>query len=455
MNTFTIYQRWIDVGVGDPEFSSTMAYVKIKAKDYNLTKNENIWSKSVQEEILVSTYPLAFWILQSWWRLLYEPLPAHNKEPENSWRMAHELGAAAHGFVWPIIVFASDSQNMHVWSTTYPTESEQSIQYLSGQYVSVDIPLDSFRSSLHEFVSTVLSRLDAFKINKTELLELYEIIKDEENDECYREYRKLEAIMGFDPDECDPDIMKVALRLKQKAGWKAMVELAPIFGRYVQEKPLQGINNLIEAEGFVGKPQASILENNELNNSSLAPWERAVKDARRVRQEIGNESRKISTADLFDLLGVSKDDSKNWKPLRRSNVSVGIPKNKSSIKFVPRKLHHISKRFELARYIADFIYVGSRQWLANTDLDTARQKYQRAFAAEFLCPINALAGFLGGDTSDEAFEDASQKFGVSKSAITALLMNNHYLPRYHIERLPYSIHPDFAQNDQNLAAVYL
>ena len=42
---------------------------------------------------------------------------------------------------------------------------------------------------------------------------------------------------------------------------------------------------------------------------------------------------------------------------------------------------------------------------------------QRAFAAEFLCPINALQAFLDDDLSEERIEEAADYFGVS--ALTA------------------------------------
>jgi hypothetical protein len=46
----------------------------------------------------------------------------------------------------------------------------------------------------------------------------------------------------------------------------------------------------------------------------------------------------------------------------------------------------------------------------SADLATARQKFQRAFAAEFLCPINSLVEYLSEDFSDTALEDAALRF---------------------------------------------
>ena len=110
------HQSWSSVGSGAPEIAKTLAQLEIRVGDLNLTRNENIFSQSIQDYVVVSTYPLALWMLHNWWRLLYEPLPTWGK-PDVSWRMAPELGAANQGFVWPKILFASDGKNIQVWSS--------------------------------------------------------------------------------------------------------------------------------------------------------------------------------------------------------------------------------------------------------------------------------------------------------------------------------------------------
>jgi hypothetical protein len=62
----------------------------------------------------------------------------------------------------------------------------------------------------------------------------------------------------------------------------------------------------------------------------------------------------------------------------------------------------------LSRFLGDYLFSGTDNdaWITNTDLGTARQKYQRAFAAEFLCPINGLGDYLQGNFTEPALEDA-------------------------------------------------
>jgi hypothetical protein len=437
MKKIDFRQSWSSVGSGKPEIGNTIAQFEIYAGDCNLTRNENIFSQSIQDHVIVSTYPLGLWMLQNWWRLLYEPLPAHHK-PDVSWRMAHELGAANYGFVWPKVIFASDGLTIQVWSSPSNINYEQSVTYINGLEFPISVPIPEFRKTLIEFISTVENRLYAVGLQSTDLSALFNIVKEEEENEDSRIYRKLEALMGFDPDECSPETMDYAVNLYGKYGEGTLLELAPVYGKGGQEKPLEPIEDFVNAPGVFGEPSIST-RTKEHKVYSATPWKLAVDDARELRSEIGNTLDPIDTKKLFDLLGIASSAEDKWMPMGRSSVSVGIPINNKSIKFVPRKKHPISKRFELSRYVGDFIHTGRNKWLTNTDLGTFRQKYQRAFAAEFLCPINGLITFLEDDFSEEAIEDAADHFNVSEQTVSSLLANNHYIEYQSINKPPYHI----------------
>ena len=76
-----------------------------------------------------------------------------------------------------------------------------------------------------------------------------------------------------------------------------------------------------------------------------------------------------------------------------------------------------SRRFGLARLMADHIASAAEDaLLPATRLKTERQKFQRAFAQEFLCPFDALNEHLGypdAEMVDEfAIHDAAEHFDV-------------------------------------------
>ncbi len=362
MKKFEFRQKWLNPGAGEPELSNTMAQLEVYVEDFNLTKNENIWSQSIQESIVVSTYPLALWILQSWWRLLYEPLPPRGKLTTH-WRMAHELGAANHGFVWPKLLFASDSENIQIWASPSDTQCRQSVRYLNGVTSPISISVSEFQNVLVDFISTIANRLDAVGVPGSDLSELFKIIMDEQQEEESFIYRKLEALMGFDPDECSSEAMHYALQLRRDYGEETLSELAPIYGKNARGKPLQPIEHFMHATGVLGKPTFSTAADEKRAEGHSAPWRLAVEDAHRIRKEICNENGPVKTNDLFDLLGVASCDADKWEPDGRVSVSVGIPTSSRHIKFVPRKKHPMSKRFELSRYIGDFFIA---VWIAGS-----------------------------------------------------------------------------------------
>ena len=86
-----------------------------------------------------------------------------------------------------------------------------------------------------------------------------------------------------------------------------------------------------------------------------------------------------------------------------------------------------SRRFGLSRLLADQIFWESDDKLRpSTVAITARQKFQRAFGAEFLAPASALEERVGFDIGDEEMlADVASEFGVSD-----------WLVRYQIENHP-------------------
>lgn len=62
-----------------------------------------------------------------------------------------------------------------------------------------------------------------------------------------------------------------------------------------------------------------------------------------------------------------------------------------------------------------------------------RQKAQRSFAAELLCPFDAIMEMLRGDCSGENLSDIAERFQVSELTIRTQLVNHKILEREDIE----------------------
>jgi hypothetical protein len=435
MTELHINAKWMAAASGEPEVRATAAQIDIHVDRICLTRNQDIWAETVRDNAFLSAYPLAMWLASSWWRLNYEPQPA--QQPGFGWRLAHELGAANHGFVWPRVIFVPDGEAIHVWAGTSMTP-DQSVQYLQALEVPKLIPLPGFQQSVHRFVQSVLARLDAKELAGTNLAHLWAALQEDLADPEAVRLRKLEAELGFDPEECPEDMLNAAMQWEGRVGDQALSELAPAIASSGASPDLSVLGQLANAAGIVGTPQVTPDSIQHLERG--APWERAVHDAQALRRVMGNAKEPMTSKSLHSLLGLSTAALEEGSVSTvRPPVAVAMPTNGHELKYVSRRRGPIGQRFELARFLGEYLRPSSDKshWLASTDLKTSRQKYQRAFAAEFLCPIDSLTSFLNGDFSSYAIEEAAHQFEVSEQAVTSLLLNNGYIPRDGSGTLPY------------------
>lgn len=436
--------QWLLAGSDQPALRHTSAQLGLYVDDVCLTRNEDVWSRTVRDSVLLSAYPLALWLASSWWRLNWEPLPPLGRQPSHDWRMAHEVGAADHGFVWPRVLFASDGEAISVWAAPTSTQG-QSVRYLTGLDGPRSVALADFQQRVRELIQTVINRLDATDCAATDLASLWILLQEDQADPEAQRRRRLEAELGFDPEECPEHVLAAALTWQQRMGMSAFSELAPVFGAEDSNVGLSDIEQLVGADGVVGEPEVSSAQVEPLSNG--APWQRGVHAARQLRVHLGNLSGPVRDKELTGLLGLPAEQVTDWKFSERHPVAVAMPiGNSRGLKFVTRKKHPAARRFEFARFVADRLQQtnGATDWLASTDLATSRQKYQRAFAAEFLCPIEALVDFLRGDYSEAAFEEAADHFRVGEQTVESLLVNNGYIAppsTYWRQGLPYRFTP--------------
>ena len=432
MNAFRWTWEWASATHDEgPEVADTIARLALHVGPHNLMRNEDVWSRDPQEAMLASAYPLASWFASSWWRLHWEPLPPDGVSPTIEWRMAHELAAAGHGFVWPQVLFAADGQRMRVWAVASRPDARQSLRYLTSLEQPTYVSLGDFGRGIEAFITATLERLDARGRRESDLRLLWNFVCEDRADSESAAYRRLEAEFGFEPDEAPEPFMEAALRLRQIMG-PSLSEVAAVYGKGTGG-PTE-IEALIQAPGLRGSPSDPRPSDAApaSGRGSVRPWEEAVEAARSVRAAIGNTEGRLEEEVLYDLLGIAAGEMASWSPpAQRTKAVLAKPLSHGHYRFVPRRGHPTSRRFDLARLYSDYLLPEATRgaWLASSDLGTARQQYQKAFAAEFLCPIRALTAFLEKDYSDGAIEEAAGYFGVSPLAAKALLTNNAILAR--------------------------
>ena len=442
MTNFKINYEWSPHNDVRPEVGVTSGHVRIFLDGLCLTENKNIWSNEIKEEVYVSLYPLAMWLASSWWRLHYEVLPdSGRKAPSHDWRMSHEMVAANMGFVWPNIVFSADSDSVHIWAQASQSNIEESVRFLHGLDYARSIPKRDFTRAISSLIEGVLAQLQSVGHRNSDLAELWSFIsKDLKNPGELRK-RRLEAELGFDPENCPKDLLTKAVDLDEMIGENSFSELSGAYAENIENR-LETMQELVQSEGLKGMPN-QILHELSITSTGREPWQVAVSAARELRAKLGQTHGVLKLRILLDLLGLTEARLKNWQPKARQKASIAGSVDEKKLNIISRKTHPIAQRFELARFVGDYARVkmdNAHCWLVAADLSTARQKYQRAFAAEFLCPIDSLVEYLDDDFSETALENAADHFSVSETTVAALLMNNKYLPRYMPDSsIPYSL----------------
>lgn len=419
MTEFRISVSWLPPGYGSPEIAQTAAALEIFVGGRTATLVEDEWSRSVQTNIRVSAYPLALWIASSWWRLRWEPRPFRSGTPQLSWRLAHEMPASGVGFLWPIVCFDSDgaSIGVHGYSNL---DSREPVRFLTNFHEVVRA--STFELTAGDFVNTVLARLAACGVTGTPLEQLWHEVAQERRDPQSTRFRKLEALLGCDPDTANEDTLHALGKLAKTAGAAAVDEIAPVCADN-PEATLVALNAIAHNPGTEGRPTLKLSIPQTPHNK---PWELGWELADQVRQQMGLNGGPVRNADLAGLLVLSSAFSKLSPTSKAPLLSLAIRDASSgTLRFHFRKRNSPGLRFEAGRFLCEHLLSSTDgSWLPVTDIRTNRQKTQRAFAAQLLCPIEPLRECLNSDFSEEAIEQAAEHFEVSPRVVTSTLVSH-------------------------------
>jgi hypothetical protein len=421
----SIHHNWESALHETAEVSQTSAMLKIVLGNTIVTRNEDEWAQTVREDVRLSAYPLALWFASSWWRLRWESLPT--RAPNHSWRMAHELRAAGFGYVWPRMLFASEGDQVKVWAAQSASDARAPVRYLESAYS--EIPARAFERTIDEFVYGVLARLDAVAVSRTALHDLWKEVIEERRDPSRAFDRQLEAMLGFDADESPESLLDALKNLIPKAGALAIQEIAPVCATDSPSKTLDSI--LVASAANSPRGRFAVRLDATDFDASLPSWERGRELAQQLRSRLSLNGSPVSDLKLSELIGLpTKIAIEGRGPGTLPPLGLAIRgAREEDAKFVFRRRARSGRRFEIARLICDHAIADkSDSWLPATDGKTSRQRIQRAFAAEFLCPIDPLIDFLGEDFTSDSFDEAAEHFGVSPQAVTTQLVNQGILP---------------------------
>ena len=380
----------------------------------------------------VSGYHLAEWLVWNWWRLRWEPhLPSNAVSYD--WDMTHRMPAIGEGYFWPNITISSDGLHCDLVSErSNPADSP--LFYYIGAPVGT-VPASDFENAVDRFVLFIIERLRNSGIHDTNLQTLWDDLNTERNDPEVARFRRIEALLGFDPDEMDGELIDQLIRDKNLLGENALEELAAAtFNHMVSARQISDDTksfgfemNLDDAFRLVGPIHEPW--------GQPAAWHVGVATAKTVRQQSRLADQPIGDERLADLAGISAASLTSQRSA--NSLSWVLWRGSSCCRAVFRSPWHTSRRFDLARLIGDRLFSES-DLTAGEPLTPAtrsysyRQKAQRAFAAELLSPWETVKAMLNNDYSQENQEQVADHFAVSQMTINTLVANHEGIGREYL-----------------------
>ena len=419
---------------GSAEEKAGFGTIKVVADGRCLTKGFDGHAGSYREGPLVSGYHLAEWLVWNWWRLRWEP-PRPHAHRTLEWALAHRMSTIGEGYVWPNVTIDSDGFRTVLTSERSLERDPGPFRY-DGRPEAVVLPSSCLESAIDRFALEILARLEEARLDDTNLHRLWRDLRIEREDPAVSRFRRLEALLGRDPDEADAEEIERCLADAAALGEDALEEVAagtePRAQGPIDMLSAERIEEIAKRQGFDAKPADTVRLTRGANNiptwGKVAAWNvgKAVASAVRRQEALGADP--IANARLAELAGTTAGTISDHAK-RSDELAFALDRNGEGTRITLRAKWETGRRFELARLIGDRLFGDSRRLFPATQAYSYRQKAQRTFAAELLSPFEEVDDMLGGDTSDERQEDIARHYQVSPMTIRTLLVNNGRIPR--------------------------
>lgn len=423
---------WLDRDSGSEIDRAFAASIGVAISEEYLTRLDDLTAKTVQNRVLASAWHLAAWFAANWWRLRWEPAPAKwQNNPD--WRMAHCMAAAGGGYVWPNAIFASDGDEVEVAAKPKSKVTRyEPIRYIND--VQARVSVAEFEQKVDAFMESMLSRLRSLNLADDCLPGLWAEILEERGDPERSQQRKLEAMAGFDPDQAPAEMIESLLEDPDRLGRSALAEMAAET-RQDTEKVLETIRELGRAGanprngGFRARiPELPTLPEFE---GERRPWQKAADLAVHARNYWGFGRKPVRNRELAAIL-----DCKATIFKEKSTVATPMPLGIRTERgdtfdiYFDRPIS-TTRRFAAARLLGDHLnFANQERLLPATHTKTSRQKFQRAFARELLCPVAALLEKIQTtQPNEDDISEAAAYFHVSPLMVRTTLVNYGQLER--------------------------
>jgi hypothetical protein len=397
-----IRDGWIDGSLEDAGERATFTRLKITAGDTVLTRAFSKRGGGETEALNVPILPLANYIAEKWWPLLYEPPRPHL---DRNFPARHRLDLPMHGYVFPALALCSAGDDALLVDWDQLDNEYAPLEFLTfSPREPLQISRESAEPMLMDLVESALVRLSSRSRAYEALSGNWNRVKESLEKEAQSAYCMTAGRLGIDPyDPEAPDIGDLAEGLPDKLinDISDAIDVAQFVETAAWTRGAQNALTscpTIDVAAFGEPPQDDL---------RIAPGEIGFRAAVGLRARLGLRLKDPRRA-VGELLGgvASKDAVLTEKGPAPMTGLVHRSNGVAHIGTVARSARQRRFRACAAAYIAWLSESGDVR--AGTVALTRQQQASRAFAAEIVAPRQYLferagtAGLTEEDIEEEA-----------------------------------------------------
>jgi len=427
MSDLAFEVEWEDPGgVSGPELRATWARLAIRVGDERVTEVFDQRARTVRDAIYLPLYPLAEWLVDNWWSLLFE-VETPGRSTAASYPRRHSLAAAREGYALPDLTVVPTGEAVQLeWRPQALPQCR--VRFLAQG--RAQLPLPQFRRRLTDFVELVLGRLHECGVGESHLASEWQAIAATDAEEA--EFCQAAAALGLDPYDLDGATTDLILQASEalppslEADFFAAAEPRDLGeacrGLVADLERLQALRN-------AASPLPQLKRKLGAWDGSGPPWEQGYDLARRLRQALGAEREVFpNAASLYRLFGLDEGTEggilTDGAAPRCYEALVAV-NQADAPGFLLCKRLDASRKFAFCRALLEYLHDGGGPARMVTRANSGAQQRNRAFAAEFLTPAALLRERISGPTiEDDEIQELADHFGVSPMVVGHQLANH-------------------------------
>jgi len=260
---------------------------------------------------------------------------------------------------------------------------------------------------------------------------LWNFVQDERKDKEATIFKIIEAKLGFNIDEWPEEEINKIIEKAKYFGEKSTQELSVLlYKESIVEKEIDGLKNHNIGTDIFIENLYEMRKYAKQNENKFLPWEYGYALAHEFRRSYGIES-VLSTEQMCKIIGTSKEKL-YINSQKNSDFALGVSFSRNQYSVILNKKYSTAIRFMTARMLCDAIIAeADDNVLPATSSKTARQKIQRAFATELLCPIDLIEDRLDNNyTNEDMWSYIAEEFEVTTLLVKSQLANHSLIQQF-------------------------